>query len=126
MIGTEEIKESKMESDDFKRVYPIRQTRSQFGNEYCPDCGSALYIKDGCWVCRFCGYSICYEKGKNITKEQTLGKALTVKDIETCQNCGNSYILVWTKEGDDFNDFGLRHCPFCGLLTDPLTGEIAV
>ena len=23
-----------------------------------------------------------------------------------------------TKEGDDWNDFGYRHCPFCGLVTD--------
>jgi hypothetical protein len=27
---------------------------------------------------------------------------------------------VWLKTGDDFNDFGYRNCPFCGLLVDEL------
>jgi len=34
-----------------------------------------------------------------------------------CKQCGNIYKIIWLKEGDDFNDFGMRHCPFCGLLT---------
>jgi hypothetical protein len=38
--------------------------------------------------------------------------------IELCQRCGNQYILIWLKQGDDYNDFGLRHCPFCGLITE--------
>lgn len=39
-------------------------------------------------------------------------------EVETCEHCGNVYKLVWLKQGDDYNDFGLRHCPFCGLLID--------
>lgn len=35
-----------------------------------------------------------------------------------CQHCGNTYRIEWLKAGDDYNDFGFRHCPFCGLLTD--------
>ena len=40
------------------------------------------------------------------------------QEAEVCQHCGNIYKVVWIKEGDDYNDFGMRHCPFCGLLTD--------
>ena len=35
-----------------------------------------------------------------------------------CENCGNIYRVEWLKEGDDYNDFGQRYCPFCGLLTN--------
>ena len=35
-----------------------------------------------------------------------------------CENCGNIYRIEWLKEGDDYNDFGQRYCPFCGLLTN--------
>ena len=43
---------------------------------------------------------------------------LKVQEVETCERCGNIYKLIWLKEGHDYNDFGLRYCPFCGLLTD--------
>ena len=45
-------------------------------------------------------------------------QALDNEDVEICQNCGNVYKVIWLKEGDDWNDYGYRHCPFCGLLTD--------
>jgi hypothetical protein len=35
-----------------------------------------------------------------------------------CENCGNVYRIERLKEGDDYNDFGQRYCPFCGLLTN--------
>ena len=54
------------------------------------------------------------------------GNTLSAEDVERCQRCGNKYIVVWIKEGKKFIDFGLRHCPFCGLLTDQLTGSVAV
>jgi len=38
--------------------------------------------------------------------------------VVICQHCGNIYKVIHLKEGDDYNDFGFRHCPFCGLLTD--------
>ncbi len=34
-----------------------------------------------------------------------------------CQSCGNTYQIIWLEIGDDYNDFGQRYCPFCGLLT---------
>ncbi len=46
--------------------------------------------------------------------------------IEVCQRCSNTYILIWLKEGDDYNDFAFRYCPFCGLLTDEITGSVIV
>ena len=48
------------------------------------------------------------------------------KDVDVCQNCGNAYVLIWLRHGDDYNDFGLRHCPFCGLLTEELTGNVII
>jgi len=37
---------------------------------------------------------------------------------ETCSVCGNTYKVDLLKESDDWNDFGYRHCPFCGDMTD--------
>jgi len=37
-------------------------------------------------------------------------------DAVICENCGNVYRIERLKEGDDYNDFGQRYCPFCGLL----------
>ncbi|HPD61034.1 MAG TPA: hypothetical protein PKV48_04645 [Thermodesulfobacteriota bacterium] len=44
-----------------------------------------------------------------------------------CDSCGNSYALTWINEGEDYNDFGIRYCPFCGLMfeTLPIGGETA-
>ena len=44
--------------------------------------------------------------------------------VEQCQRCANQYILIWLSPGDDYNDFGDRYCPFCGLQTDELTGSV--
>ena len=35
---------------------------------------------------------------------------------EICESCGNIYRVEWFKEGDEYNDFGHRYCPFCGIL----------
>jgi len=35
--------------------------------------------------------------------------------VEVCENCGNVYQVNWLKEGEDYNDFGQRYCPFCGM-----------
>jgi hypothetical protein len=37
---------------------------------------------------------------------------------EICDNCGNVYRIERLKEGDDYNDFGQRYCPFCGQMTN--------
>ena len=52
--------------------------------------------------------------------EETLMKEAMQEDVEICENCGNVYRVYHLKPGDDWNDFGYRHCPFCGLLTDEL------
>ncbi len=38
--------------------------------------------------------------------------------MHECEICGNSYEIDWTKEGEDYNDFGYRYCPFCGAIFD--------
>ena len=55
--------------------------------------------------------------------EQTTA-AMPGDRVEKCQRCANQYILIWLKPGDDYNDFGDRYCPFCGLQTDELTGSV--
>jgi hypothetical protein len=53
-------------------------------------------------------------------------EAMSGEKIQLCQRCKNQYILIWLAQGIDYNDFGLRYCPFCGLLTDELTGSVMV
>jgi len=59
-------------------------------------------------------------------KEHQNKEAIVSDEVKTCQSCGNMYLLVWLKKSRDYNDFGLRHCPFCGLLTDELTESVVV
>jgi uncharacterized Zn-finger protein len=35
-----------------------------------------------------------------------------------CTECGNSYIIEFVEESDDYNDFGQRYCPYCGHMTN--------
>ncbi len=35
-----------------------------------------------------------------------------------CEICGNAYEIEWIGKGKDFNDFGYRYCPFCGVMFD--------
>jgi hypothetical protein len=44
--------------------------------------------------------------------------SLFLTEGKICENCGNIYRIEWLKEGDDYNDFGQRYCPFCGQLTN--------
>ena len=37
--------------------------------------------------------------------------------VDVCQRCKNHFVIIWLKQGEDFNDFGDRYCPFCGLNT---------
>ena len=45
-------------------------------------------------------------------------ESISDENEEICPYCGNIYKVIWLKEGDDYNDFGYRHCPFCGMLID--------
>ena len=51
-------------------------------------------------------------------KEVNINQTMTDQEVETCSSCGNVYKVELLKQGDDYNDFGYRHCPFCGLVTD--------
>jgi hypothetical protein len=59
-------------------------------------------------------------------KEHQNTEAIVSDKVKTCQSCANMYLLVWLKKSRDYNDFGLKYCPFCGLLTDELTGDVMV
>ncbi len=45
-------------------------------------------------------------------------QALFMEQVQVCDRCGNIYKVVHFKDGDDWNDFGFRHCPFCGNLME--------
>ena len=37
-----------------------------------------------------------------------------------CPCCGNTYRVELLKESEDWNDFGYRYCPFCGVMAHEL------
>ena len=51
---------------------------------------------------------------KDPTEKLMMQDALDCENFEACESCGNVYEVNWLKESDDFNDFGMRYCPFCG------------
>ena len=57
-------------------------------------------------------------------KHAQLNEFESSDNVDACQRCKNLYVLIWLKESDDYNDFGDRYCPFCGLQTDVLTGGV--
>ena len=48
----------------------------------------------------------------------TDSQATADETVIICRNCGNIYRNIWLKVGDDWNDFGFRYCPFCGMETE--------
>ena len=50
-------------------------------------------------------------------RQQQVGDRSEETEGNICENCGNVYRVDLLKEGDDYNDFGRRYCPFCGVLT---------
>ena len=57
-------------------------------------------------------------KGGNDMAEEIMNQAMQEEEAEVCSNCGNIYRIELLKEGEDWNDFGYRYCPFCGLFID--------
>jgi len=55
---------------------------------------------------------------KTRTESPSAADLLQESEVGVCEHCGNVYRIEWLKEGDDYNDFGQRYCPFCGLLTN--------
>lgn len=41
--------------------------------------------------------------------------------IYECDSCGNTSAITWITEEEDYNEFGIRYCPFCGSLFDTFT-----
>ena len=59
-----------------------------------------------------------------IQDQEQLCEAVSHDKVETCIKCGSIYLVVYLKTGESGYDFGLRHCPFCGLATEEATGRI--
>jgi len=51
--------QSKMESFNYKRMYPKKKRVRKKREDLCPDCGEALRINGRCWFCAYCGWSTC-------------------------------------------------------------------
>ncbi len=43
-------------------------------------------------------------------------KELLCEEPDECENCGNAFKVLHVKEGNDWNDFGYRHCYFYGMF----------
>ena len=44
--------------------------------------------------------------------------AMEDRSVQVCRNCGNVFRVELLKNGDEYNDFGMRFCPYCGLVTE--------
>jgi hypothetical protein len=51
--------QSKIESFNFKRMYPKKKKVRKIRKDLCPDCAAALHINGRCWFCAYCGWSTC-------------------------------------------------------------------
>jgi uncharacterized Zn finger protein len=38
--------------------------------------------------------------------------------MHECEICGNTFETELLKEGEGYDDFGYRYCPFCGTQYD--------
>ena len=55
---------------------------------------------------------------QDIIENQIKEPTISGKMVNICKNCGNIHLNIWLKKGDDWNDFGFRYCPFCGMQTE--------
>ena len=55
--------------------------------------------------------------GVLLPEDNLIEDILAKEDAEICGNCGNVFRIESLKIGDDYNDFGHRYCPYCGLPT---------
>jgi hypothetical protein len=39
-------------------------------------------------------------------------------ELKICQRCGNRYYVIKIKEPENWIEFGIRFCHYCGLPTD--------
>ena len=53
-----------------------------------------------------------------VMDSQAMEQATADESVIICRNCGNIYRNIWLKVGDDWNDFGVRFCIFCGAETE--------
>jgi DNA-directed RNA polymerase subunit M len=96
--------------------------------EFCPDCGTAMFPKDGNFVCQNCGFEKKvteeakkqYEVSESVNKEETV--IVTGDDVQTlptikmiCPKCGNKTAYWWlqqTRRADESETRFLR-CTEC-------------
>jgi DNA-directed RNA polymerase subunit M/transcription elongation factor TFIIS len=103
----------------------------------CPNCEATIVVPADDPICWVCGWSYKKEleeiklsleeledtretKDKKEEKDPSdlLRQALELDEddgCEICKKCGNAFRVDLLKEGENWNDFGFRYCPFCGF-----------
>ncbi len=57
--GKPRVEQVRLPTDDTDSENDIKKIVAQGLNPACPDCGSMMYLSEGCCVCPSCGYSQC-------------------------------------------------------------------
>lgn len=87
----------------------------------CPGCGKRVFVHVTDPTCEHCGWIAKQEpmdEEEKVMDLDKIEKILEDNEIETCESCGNVFRVELLEEGGDWNDFGFRYCPFCGIETD--------
>ena len=58
------------------------------------------------------------ETAMDIRDTQMMEQAMANESAIICEKCGNIYRNIWLKKSDEWNDFGMRYCIFCGAQTE--------
>ena len=53
-----------------------------------------------------------------------MNQAMEDQETCNCQKCGTVYQIRFLKPGENYNDFGIWFCPFCGDLTESFPGWV--
>ena len=100
------------DEDDIKITKRIARYSDLFG----------IKLMDHVIVCDEGRYESFLERGligkSNSSPPKVMDIQEKAEDEEShCEECGTTYIIRMLKEGEEYNDFGKKHCPFCGNMT---------
>jgi len=55
-----------------------------------------------------------------IETQKVMSQTMEGQETCACQKCGTVYQIRFLKPGENYNDFGIWFCPYCGDLTENL------
>jgi len=56
--------------------------------------------------------------------QRLIDQALEDLETCTCRKCGTVYQIRFLGPGENYNDFGIWFCPYCGDLTESIPGWV--